>query len=448
MSVAALTAREFAFPIAIAVRNGFATFPDMLELSARMAEANQAAYYAQYGELYPIETPEEIEREALTLLADKANPLTGHWGGIAYNAVTNNGETYFGFIPVTAQTQSDFDRYQSVEKRCQEWADNERRRIERKAEDDKAYSDVGPLPITPVADLPPADRYIVAEFGVNESDMMTDYYGGRTSRRVVIGFGTGKRESFKQLREAASLFPPTADMGIGRGRWTAYTVWDHDSTDAEAVEASQYRNGGQEYYKGRRARFEKCPTFETEAALDAWLADNPTGRGIEWEKCNTDPENRENYSMGGGNYLGWHRYGGWSVYSVAAGCLGAEAVEVYEPSKADLERLEMHRREAKSAVKPKPAKTFPTWSDKGYLTDGGGYPLTRHYRKIETAERDLAKILKLGIDAEIRQHRREYVIKLLTAAPATVEPAAPVETAKPAPVAAESNDDLAVYDWL
>jgi hypothetical protein len=34
-----------------------------------------------------------------------------------------------------------------------------------------------------------------------------------------------------------------------------------------------------------------------------------------WRITEESIEHRENYSMGGGNYLGDSRYGGWTVYS-------------------------------------------------------------------------------------------------------------------------------------
>jgi len=60
--------------------------------------------------------------------------------------------------------------------KCEEWQDGERKRIERQAENDLAFADVGPLPILTEADIPPtSQRVIYAEFRVDESDSYSDY---------------------------------------------------------------------------------------------------------------------------------------------------------------------------------------------------------------------------------------------------------------------------------
>lgn len=48
-----------------------------------------------------------------------------------------------------------------------------------------------------------AQALIVAEYQEDDSDSMTDYFNSITVRRVAIGWRTGKREDFKQLRRAA-----------------------------------------------------------------------------------------------------------------------------------------------------------------------------------------------------------------------------------------------------
>ncbi len=58
-----------------------------------------------------------------------------------------------------------------------------------------------------------ATAVIIAELEEDTSDPMSDYYGSKTVRRVAIGWRTGKRESFKQLRRAASKYAPTAHLG-------------------------------------------------------------------------------------------------------------------------------------------------------------------------------------------------------------------------------------------
>lgn len=166
-----------------------------------------------------------------------------------------------------------------------------------------------------------ATAVIVAEQHVDQSDSMTDYYGHTIARRVAIGWRKGKRESFKALREAAAGFAETEHLGPGKDVWTACHVWDHNSYDEAAREAAE-RKTNATYYKGQPCHGEAwSPKFETEAELLEWLADRPAERGTEWRVSCEEVEHRENYSMGGGNYLKrGHRHGnGWSVRSYDLG---------------------------------------------------------------------------------------------------------------------------------
>lgn len=108
-----------------------------------------------------------------------------------------------------------------------------------------------------------AEAVILAELQEDKSDLHTDYHANVTKRCVAIGWRFGKREDFRQLRQAAATFAETAHL------------------------ASQ-------------------------EALTAWAA--TSGR-----RSNLDLEHRDNYSMGAGNYLSDHdakSWGsGWVVYS-------------------------------------------------------------------------------------------------------------------------------------
>jgi SAM-dependent methyltransferase len=66
-----------------------------------------------------------------------------------------------------------------------------------------------------ILDKRPADAaaLIVAELAEDRSDPMTDYFGHVTVRRVAIGWRTGQREDFRQLRRAAGAWPDTAHLG-------------------------------------------------------------------------------------------------------------------------------------------------------------------------------------------------------------------------------------------
>jgi len=131
----------------------------------------------------------------------------------------------------------------------------------------QAQRDAGNAVLTAVMAKAPAGAkaLIFAEYHEDTSDLMTDYHGSRTTRTVAIGFRSGSREDFRQLRAAAARFPETAHMA---------------SEDALAAwhEANGYRRHDQDTL-----------------------------------------EHRGNWSMGGGNYLSDHdaaSYGtGWVIRS-------------------------------------------------------------------------------------------------------------------------------------
>ncbi|MDR2056996.1 MAG: fusion protein [Dysgonamonadaceae bacterium] len=55
-----------------------------------------------------------------------------------------------------------------------------------------------------------AKAAIIAELHENESDSMTDYYGYRTQRTVLLGFSTHTRDLFSEMRKYAANFTETA----------------------------------------------------------------------------------------------------------------------------------------------------------------------------------------------------------------------------------------------
>jgi hypothetical protein len=168
---------------------------------------------------------------------------------------------------------------------------------------------------------------------------------------VVIGFATSSRESFPALRKAAAAFPPTAHLAPGRDCWTLYLAWDHDSSNKEAA-AGAWLKTHDHYYKGSglpvhfwkdefpefpAVDYHGAPMFSMEAELDAWTANNPPLAGCCWRKECRSFEHRENYSMGGGNYLkdGHRDSTGWKVSSDSVEYLkGFERVQYFEPKPA------------------------------------------------------------------------------------------------------------------
>jgi hypothetical protein len=55
-----------------------------------------------------------------------------------------------------------------------------------------------------------AQAIIIAEERQNDSDPMTDYYGQHTTRTVILGFSTHKRDLFSEMRKYAGNFEGTA----------------------------------------------------------------------------------------------------------------------------------------------------------------------------------------------------------------------------------------------
>jgi hypothetical protein len=221
MSVAHLTIRELSTFVAIAsARCQAGTVGELAEMAEMMSRSNSAAYSSQYDDYAVPATASEIEAEALRMLAH--DDLADHFGPIVYNCVTSNGVFYYGDLPADAtQTaiQLDVARWRKVEDDARQWLEGQRPPAERAEENAVAYDQVPRQPMKTAAELKQLmgdGALIVATFRVDESDSMSDYYGGRSSRSVVIGIRKTKRESFPALRKAAAAFPPTADYGPGK----------------------------------------------------------------------------------------------------------------------------------------------------------------------------------------------------------------------------------------
>jgi hypothetical protein len=268
-------------------------------------------------------TTEEIEEAALDYLSGNQDMISDHWGPIAYNMVANDGR---GFIAPGVESGDQTQLIHAIhalEVRARQWQDGEQRKAHRAEQTARAYNDQGQLPVLTKEQIEQkrieagADRIIIAEYCVDESDIQTDYFGGRTARRVVIGFGKGKRENFRQLRTAAGAFPPTAHMGPGKDIFRPRVVVGDDIT-----------SNGRAYWKGTHSHWhqdlEQDAVLPTRAEAEAFIAqqgephqinfDGKAGN-FRWHIEGESYEQRENYSMGGGNYLGTNRYGGWKVSS-------------------------------------------------------------------------------------------------------------------------------------
>jgi hypothetical protein len=313
MSVANLETSRLASFAAAAVRSGLAPLADVAELLAAVAAANAAALDAQYGEIVEAIAASEIASHAADILAERADDCG--WPPLVYNCTTNDGQ---GFL---ADDVAEVVR--GLERMLDGQREAEERRMDRAEADAVAYDDVPRLRTMYRDDLARAmadagaDRVIVASFRVDESDGQTDYYGCRKAREVVIGFGRGARESFAQLRKAAAGFKPTADYGPGLSRWYAKPKTAEDYSDSN----------GNRVYAGTTSEWHRdliAGPLPTRAAAEIHAAANPLqplnmAHGpvvlLAWEITEEPIEHRENYSMGGGNYLGDSRYSGWTVSS-------------------------------------------------------------------------------------------------------------------------------------
>ena len=311
MSVANLDIENLASFAAVVVENKLAELAEVLGLLATVSAANSAALADQYGDIVEPIDAATIGMAVLDILGGKAD--AGGWPPLHYNCITNAGRDY---LPDDVA-----DRLRFISEQADRIRDREESRMARAEADAVAFDDVPQLRTIDADGLRQAmvvagaDRVIVAKFKVDQSDSQTDYFGSRTSREVVIGLGRGKRESFAQLRKAAAAFKPTADYGPGRGRWYA-----------SAVLGSDCRGNGCFLYAGGRSPWhseDHAGPFPTRAAAEAYTAgkhlDAVTVDGVTvpivWQITDEPIEHRENYSMGGGNYLGDSRYGGWTVSS-------------------------------------------------------------------------------------------------------------------------------------
>jgi hypothetical protein len=331
MSVILLSADELGLFTAIATHRQLLPFREALAVAELISVSNCAAYNEQYNEIERALTVDEIEEAALDRLAKKEF-TSESFPPLLYNCMTNSGSFYFGELEIVPGMESS-QQLEEIKSLCdsvEAWHSAERRRIARQAEDDEAFVEVGPLPKLSGDEIrakmaeAKAARIITAEFRVNESDLQSDYHGGRSGRLVVIGFGTGKRESFKQLRTAAGDFPPTASFGPG------LDVWHVRQYREEKTELNRYPNSTRlpeqfstEEQAAAWAEAAIARDKQKQLAGDCFCPEMPFGYELEFSSI----EHRENYSMGGGNYLGLHRYSGWIVRSST--CVPA-SVEFFE----------------------------------------------------------------------------------------------------------------------
>lgn len=170
-----------------------------------------------------------------------------------------------------------------------------------------------------------AKAALVAEYEVDKSDSMTDYFATSTERVVFLGWSAHTRDLFSEMRKAAATFPETAHLGPGKDLYTVSVVTAEDIvTNGSAYWKGSNSPWHRELYSDDGAGFLRGKTFTTRADADAFIekAGKPHDIGFgdkvgtfEWKVTKESIEHREKYSMGAGYYLkGSGRYSsGWTV---------------------------------------------------------------------------------------------------------------------------------------
>jgi hypothetical protein len=433
MSTIRFSVNELGWIASRFVASGACDFHRAMLVVKLVAESNARAFGERYSEAVnpdSVHGYDAIEEAALNILAKPENWLNGPGAvGVAYNCAEDaNLSTPCEQLDGVSLS----DALEPLELISQKWLDALERTATRKAENDEAFADEGPLPvvawseITDRAKAAGCARVIVAEFSVSESDSYSDYYGGRTARSVVIGFGKGKRENFRELRASAAAFPPAE-----------YVAFDRVSVRVKPRENEQYRQRPQAWEDASGStRFFRSIDEATTALAELHATHDEcqpgyTGcvgfpalsqhRGVDFETAS--PENRENYSMGGGNYLGWSRYSGWTVSSQQVDYFAnrQDSVEFFEAPAKIVGGKKIKAAPIVPAKPKKDAVQFPIWTKKGLLqkcvTETIDWP--HAYRKPETAQKDVQRLAAMGVVAEVKQGRnaRYYYVQLVNAEP-------------------------------
>ena len=169
--------------------------------------------------------------------------------------------------------------------------------------------------------LAPAGAHaaILAEQIVDQSDSMSDYYGSRRVRTVVIGWRMTQRESFKALRKAAAGFEHTKHLGPGCDSYKVLVVLDNDAvTQSVGYWKGSYSHWHTEEGHGREFfTLAEAEAFIAAAGKPEPITIDGTHTTFSWTIKHDSYEHRENWSMGAGNYLkaGGRHWNGWQVRS-------------------------------------------------------------------------------------------------------------------------------------
>lgn len=130
------------------------------------------------------------------------------------------------------------DELRAVIHKAEKIADAEIRRKEQEREERQRTKQRG---MELLRRIVPADvrAVIIAELHEDDSDPMTDYYGYRNIRTVILGFSHKTRVDFAEMRRAAAHFPTrhtwpniTANTSIGKN-----TVWGTGTGSVKTITA-------------------------------------------------------------------------------------------------------------------------------------------------------------------------------------------------------------------
>ena len=186
------------------------------------------------------------------------------------------------------------------------------------------------------AHVPPGALYaIVAELVQDESDSMSDYWGSKRVKTVVIGWSFTERENFKKLRQAAAGFEPTAHLAPGIEPTTVHMSGGPFSGPARFWSADPLGDGSGPRWSRAQSDIQHFDNHDlAEAALRA-AGEDPSDPKIHFHS--TSLEHRDNYSMGRGNWVGVgsQHCSGWKVCRASFSSLEtADGLEFAECSKS------------------------------------------------------------------------------------------------------------------
>ncbi len=159
-----------------------------------------AVYSVEYSEFYDAPEYKTVNLDDFTLRtvqAHEVEPAIDMTGAIGL---------YFKQGDMATKEEIDAALPKAHEKLRVE--NEQRAQAKQEAEQAKAWSDAWFKANTPKW----AKAVIIAEHEVNESDAMSDYFGSRTDKRLLLAFSSTDRNNFAEFRQAAKNAAETAEL--------------------------------------------------------------------------------------------------------------------------------------------------------------------------------------------------------------------------------------------